>query len=106
MLVNAGGDEGSMGTLGGPVGSAQWAWPPAVVKELSWVHGFPIYFLVVRSLRNLRSLSCKRVCPIASASLQPHRLLSARLLCPWNFPDKFTGVGCHSFSRGSSHPRD
>ena len=24
------------------------------------------------------------------------------LLCPWDFPGKSTGVGCHSFSRGSS----
>ena len=25
---------------------------------------------------------------------------SPRLLCPWNFPGKNTGVGCISFSRG------
>ena len=28
-------------------------------------------------------------------SLQPHGLWSIRLLCPWNFPGKNTGVGCH-----------
>ena len=28
------------------------------------------------------------------------------LLCPWDFPSKNTGVGCHSSSRGSSQPRD
>ena len=28
-------------------------------------------------------------------SLQPHRLQPARLLCPWDFPGKNTGVGCH-----------
>ena len=27
-------------------------------------------------------------------SLQPHGLQSAKLLCPWNFPGKYTGVGC------------
>ena len=27
--------------------------------------------------------------------LQPHGLQPARLLCPWNFPGKDTGVGCH-----------
>lgn len=69
VLVNAGGDEGSMWTLGGPVGSAQQAWLPAVVKEPSQVPCCPIYFLVVRSLRNLRSLSCEHVCPVVSASL-------------------------------------
>ena len=30
----------------------------------------------------------------------------ARLLCPWHFPGKNTGMGCHSYSRGSSQPRD
>ena len=33
-------------------------------------------------------------------------LQPTRLLCPWDFPGKNTGVGCHSFSRGSSRPRD
>ena len=28
------------------------------------------------------------------------------LLHPWDFPGKNTGVGCISFSRGSSQPRD
>ena len=28
------------------------------------------------------------------------------LLCPWGFPCKNTGVGSHSFSRGSFPPRD
>ena len=32
---------------------------------------------------------------VLSNSLQPHRLWPARLLCPWNFPGKNTGVGCH-----------
>ena len=30
---------------------------------------------------------------------------ATRLLHPWNFLSKSTGVGCHSFSRGSSQPR-
>ena len=29
-----------------------------------------------------------------------------RLLCPWDFSGKRTGVGCISFFRGSSRPRD
>ena len=33
-------------------------------------------------------------------------LVPARLLCPWDFPDKNTEVGRHSISRGSSWPRD
>ena len=35
-----------------------------------------------------------------SNSLQPHVLQPTRLLCPWNFPGKNTGVGCHIFLQG------
>ena len=38
---------------------------------------------------------CICVCSVASNSLQTHKLESTRLLCPWNFPGKNTGVGCH-----------
>ena len=37
--------------------------------------------------------------------LQPCGLQPIRLFRPWDFPGKNTGVGCHSFSRGSSQPR-
>ena len=30
-----------------------------------------------------------------SDSLRPHGLQPKRLLCPWDFPGKNTGVGCH-----------
>ena len=50
----------------------------------------------------------KIVCsvPQACLTLQPHGLWPARLLCPWDFPLKNTGVGSISSSRGSSQPRD
>ena len=32
--------------------------------------------------------------------------VGSRLLYPWDFPGNNTGVGCFSFSRGSSQPRD
>ena len=32
--------------------------------------------------------------------LQPHAPLSTRLLCPWEFPRKNTGVGCHFLLQG------
>ena len=35
-------------------------------------------------------------------SSRPHGLQPTRLLCPWDFPGKDTGVGSISFSRGSS----
>ena len=35
-----------------------------------------------------------------SNSLRPYGLQPARLLCPWDFPDKNTGVGCLAFLQG------
>ena len=32
---------------------------------------------------------------VMSDSLRPHGLQPTRLLCPWDFPGKSTGVGCH-----------
>ena len=34
------------------------------------------------------------VTAVVSDSLRPHGLWPARLLCPWDFPGKNTGVGC------------
>ena len=34
-----------------------------------------------------------------SDSLRPHGLQPLRLLCPWDFPGKSTGVGCHCLLR-------
>ena len=35
-----------------------------------------------------------------SDSLRPHGLWPTRLLSPWNFPGKSTGVGCHFLLQG------
>ena len=32
---------------------------------------------------------------VMTNSFQPHGLQPTRLLCPWDFPGKSTGVGCH-----------
>ena len=32
---------------------------------------------------------------VVSDSLRPHELQPTRLLCPWDFPGKSTGLGCH-----------
>ena len=39
-------------------------------------------------------------CSVVANSLQPHGLQPTRLLCPWYFPDKDTGVGCHFLLQG------
>ena len=46
-------------------------------------------------------MPCVCVCACAqSIRLCPHGSWSTRLLCPWNFPRKNTGVGCHAFLQG------
>ena len=37
---------------------------------------------------------------IMSSSLRPHGLWPVGLLCPWDFPSKNTGVGCHFLLQG------
>ena len=39
--------------------------------------------------------ACMLSCSVVSDSLQPHGGQSTGLLCPWDFPGKDTGVGCH-----------
>ena len=43
---------------------------------------------------------------VSSNSLLPHGLLPARLLHPWDFPGKNTGVGFHFLLQRSSQLRD
>ena len=52
---------------------------------------------------------CVSVCVSHSVmpdSLQPHGLQPTSLLCPWDFPGKITGMGCHFLLWGFSWPRD
>ena len=37
---------------------------------------------------------------VMSDSSRPHGLQPTRLLCPWDFPGKSTGVGCHCLLQG------
>ena len=41
-------------------------------------------------------------CSVVSDSLRPHGLQPTRLLCPWDFPGRSTGVGCCCFLQLSS----
>ena len=43
---------------------------------------------------------CVLSCSVASNTLQPPGLYPARLLCPWDFPGKNTGVGCYFLLQG------
>ena len=48
---------------------------------------------------SLHMHACK-VTSLVSDSLQPYGLRPSRLLCPWDFPDKNTGVGGHALLQG------
>ena len=37
---------------------------------------------------------------VVSASLRPHGLHPTGILCPWDFPGKSPGVGCHFLLQG------
>ena len=39
-------------------------------------------------------------CSVVSDSLLPRRLYATGLLCPWDFPGKDTGMGCHFLLQG------
>ena len=40
------------------------------------------------------------MCALLCLTLQTHGLKHSRLLCPWNFPGKNTGVCCHFLLQG------
>ena len=47
------------------------------------------------------SQSCPTFCdPMDCTCQAPLSMEFSRLLCPWNFPGKNTGEGCHSLSQG------
>ena len=48
------------------------------------------------------SCLCVHVYSVVPDSLWPHGLQSTRILCPWDFPGKNTGVGCHFLLQWSS----
>ena len=45
--------------------------------------------------KRIQSRICFLVPKSWPALLQPHRLQHTRLLCPWDFPGKNTGLDCH-----------
>ena len=51
-------------------------------------------------------LCCCLVESCVQLFLRPHGLQPPRLLCPWDFLGKNTGVGCHFLLQGSFPPRD
>ena len=50
---------------------------------------------VAISFSNAWKWKCKWSCSVVSDPQRPHGLKPSRLLYPWDFPGKSTGVGCH-----------
>ena len=61
---------------------------------------FPILQVVVIFQIKVVLSQCVCECAVMSDSLQPLGLQSSRLLCPWDFPGKSAGVGCHFLLQG------
>ena len=63
------------------------------------------YFQVVNTcttskFKRLKNSCCWLVTKSCPPLLQPHGLQPTRLLCPWNFPGKNTGMGCQLLLQG------
>ena len=57
--------------------------------------------VTLNKLLNLyTSVSCCVHNPLSCQTLQLHGLQLTRLLCPWDYPGKSTGVGCHFLLQG------
>ena len=48
-----------------------------------------------KKLHLLQCMKVKSESEVAQSCRETHGLQPTRLLCPWNFPGKSTGVGCH-----------
>ena len=77
-----------------------------VMDREAWraaVHGVAKVRTWLRDWTELNWRSGEDLClnhSVTSDSLWPHGLWPTRLLCPWNFIGKSTGVGCHFLFQG------
>ena len=62
-----------------------------VFHHMDW----KLHIKLIHLCHLLPACACMLSCSIISDSLGPHGLQPARHFCPWNFPCKNTGVGCH-----------
>ena len=63
-----------------------------IPDAVAWTHQLLQWLLLFScAAAAAKSLSCPTLCD----PMRPHRWQPTRLLCPWDFPGKNTGVGCH-----------
>ena len=60
---------------------------------------------IFTSLASHEPYLCMLSRSVMSNSLQPHGLQPTRLLCPWRFSGKNTGVDCHALPNPGIEPR-
>ena len=58
------------------------------------------FFTIWTTRGDLLIMLVQCVCSVASNSSWPRGLKPTRCLCPWDFPGKNTGVGCHFILQG------
>ena len=75
------------GTLPGPERSREYLPVTGLLTDKS------------RAKVTVRAEMCVCVCVLSHSGLSDS-LRSTRLLCPWDFPGKNIGVGCHGFLQG------
>ena len=70
--------------------------------KVSYCQHVASHFGHSRECRVRARFCCCCCCLVAKSclTLQPHGLQPIRLLCPWDFPGKNTGVGCHFLLQG------
>ena len=74
---------------------------PTVISTASTARHLDItYFYDIVSFRRNELDSFVLSCSVVSSSFQPHGLKTARLLTPWDFPGRNTGVGCNFLLQG------
>ena len=73
-------------------------WVPPGLTNLHWRAAVPDRHDILVH-RSATAKSCW-VTSVLSDSLSPDGLLPTRLLCPWDFPGKTTGMGCHALLQG------
>ena len=71
-----------------------------VPKKVSDASSLPFNSAVQELILRLISVAQGQLQPRCLTLLRPHGLKSTWLLCPWDFPDKNTGVGYHFLFQG------
>ena len=89
------------------VNSVSWWWTGRLVCCDSWGHRvrhnwtelnwWKNKFVLIPVIKIIAVVVSTKSCP---SVLWPNGLYPARLLCPWDFPVKNTGVGCHFLLQG------